>query len=289
MWPGRWPAIALQSCIDAVEGAPPDGQAEVKWNLPCAECPEQTRCLNAKRKELGGLLYDREILTKPRTSESSLFPQELFEPCLRRGESLVKFWHKPFMEEHRYGVCSAWDIAWSEKIGGDWMVKMTASVDRQTGERRILDILRVQKLTFDQQVDLIASEWGKYMDDLVVIESDAAQNVWTQHVNRNTAVPVLPHSAGGKTDLATGVPSLLIGLEQRKWIFPWTPGTWHHENMQVFLGEAEAFGWVDGKLQGVGEHDDTVMAWFHLEWGLKRLLGQQHQLVRRNVVPGRRM
>ncbi len=88
---------------------------------------------------------------------------------------------------------------------------------------------------------------------------------------RSTAVPVLAHGASGKTDFASGVPSLLLELEQEKWEFPYQRGSYHREEMDVFLGELEAFGWNDGKLQGVGEHDDTVMAWWHLSWALGRL------------------
>lgn len=272
LWPERWPAIALQACIDEVENAPPDQQAQVKWNLPCAQCPKNTACLNAKRKELGPLLYDREILTTPRSSESSLFPMELFEPLLRRQEAFVPYWHKPFSIESRYGVCSAWDIAWSEKIGGDYLVKITGVVDRETGIRKVLDINRWQRLTFPEQCMLVEAEWGKYQDDLVVIESDFAQKVWTQHLKSTTAVPVMPHSASGKKDMISGIPGLLLQLEQKKWEIPYQRGSYHHEHAEAFLAELEAFGWVDGKLEGVGEHDDTVMAWYHLAWGLDRLV-----------------
>lgn len=271
LWPERWPAIALQKCIDIVEAAPYDVRSKVRFDLPCRECPKSGACLNAKRKELGPLLYDREIMTQPRTSESSLFPREMLNPLLDRSMSLVPYWVKPFGDEERYGVCQAWDLAWSEKIGGDWLVCITAMIDRKNGLRHVLDIERWQRLTFDQQVKLIEAKWGQFQSDLVVIESDAAQKIWTQHMARNTQVPVLAHAASGKTDLASGVPALLILLEQQKWRFPYERGTYHWEEMNVFLAELEAFGWVDGKLMGVGEHDDTVMSWYHVNWGLDRL------------------
>lgn len=278
LWPERWPAIALQSCIDEVEAAAPELRSVVKWNLPCDTCPEMARCLNASRKSKGPFIYDREILTVPRSSESSLFPRELFEPGLLRGSELVPHFAKTYGIEDRFAVASAWDIAWSEKTGGDWMVKMTAVLDRESGKRRILDVLRVQKLSFAQQVQLIEAEWAKYHDDIVVIESDAAQLVWGQYVGETTAVPVVRHSAGGsdgkasKRSLSEGVPSLIMELESRRWQVPYQRGTFHHENVEVFLSEAEAFGWNDGKLEGVGEHDDTVMAWWHLSWAMNRLL-----------------
>lgn len=278
LWPDRWPAIALSACIDRVEAAPPEERSIAKWELPCDTCPEMSRCLNASRKSKGPLIYDREILTVPRSSESSLFPRELFEPGLLRGSQCVPHYLKPYGIEDRFAVASAWDIAWSEKTGGDWMVKMTALLDRESGKRRILDVLRVQKLSFQQQVRLIEAEWAKYRDDIVIVESDAAQAVWGQFVGETTAVPIVRHSAGGsdgnasKRSLSEGVPSLIMQLEARRWQVPYQVGTFHHENVEVFLSEAEAYGWNDGKLEGSGEHDDTVMAWWHLAWGIDRLL-----------------
>ena len=162
---------------------------------------------------------------------------------------------------------------------------MTGRLDRETGQRRLLDVSRWQRLTFDEQVAKIDEMWRRYMSDLVVIESDASQKVWTQHVGRNTSVPVMPHSAGGKRDFATGVPGLLILLENKKWEFPYARDGHNAENMDVFLSELEAFGWSDGKLQGVGEHDDTVMCWWHLNWGMEKMAIGGQRSYRRGAQP----
>ncbi|QOP66149.1 terminase large subunit, nuclease domain [Arthrobacter phage DanielleIgnace] len=292
LWPTRWPAIAKQECIDEVESAAPEDQALVKFELPCQDCELNAACLNAKKKELGSLMYDREILTNPRSSQSSLFPGELIEPMKDRSISLVPFWHKPFSLEHHFRTVQAWDIAWSEKIGGDYLVCMTGMIDLRNGQRTLLDIERWQGKSFDTQVKMIESKWLTYQADMVVIESDVSQVIWSQHVGRNTSVPVKAHAAGGeKQDLAVGVPSILIRFENRKWTFPYMEGTQRFEEVENFFGELEAFGWVDGKLQGIGEHDDTVMCFWHLDWGLDQFAlasgggGDEH---RRGNVPGAR-
>lgn len=290
LWPQRWPAIALQECIDEVEAAPPDLKSQVKFALPCDTCEKNTSCLNAKRKELGPLLYDREILTSPRSSESTLFPIDSWRPLLRPDQSLVPYWHKPFSLEHEYAVVQAWDIAWSEKIGGDYLVCATAYAHRPTGRRHLLEIQRWQRLTFSQQCALIETKWRQFQADLVVIETDAAQQVWAQHMSAQTPVPIMRHTAGGKTDLATGVPGLLILIQNRKIEIPYEPGSYLHEEVKNMLDEFEAFSWVDGRLEGVGEHDDTVMAFWHLMWGIDRMLltgsggTEQHH----GTVPGAR-
>jgi hypothetical protein len=83
---------------------------------------------------------------------------------------------------------------------------------------------------------------------------------------------VVPHSASEKKDLQMGVPGLLIQFQNRKWEFPYKAGSWLFEEMENFLGELEAFGWSEGKLQGVGEHDDTVMCFWHLSWAIDTML-----------------
>jgi phage terminase large subunit-like protein len=272
LWPDRWPAIAKQVCIDTVEAAPVALQSQVKWELPCADCELNTACLNAKRKEIGSLMYDREILTQPRSSESTLFPRTLIDPMLLRGEPLSTHYFKPFTFEHEYVICQAWDLAWSERTGGDFLVCMTGVIHRNSGRRRLLDIQRWQRISFDDQIKMIEDRWQWFNAEAVVIESDAAQQIWAQHVGRNTAVPVVPHTAGDKSKLATGVPGLLILFENRKWEFPFGPG-YHHEEVETFLSELEAFGWNDGKLEGVGEHDDTVMCFWHLNWLMDKMVG----------------
>jgi hypothetical protein len=269
LWPDRWPAIALPECIEKVESAPPEVQAEVKFDLPCGQCPENTRCLNAKKKELGSLMFAREIQTKPMSAESSLFGWDLMAPLLMASESCVPYWHKPLSGEGDFAVVQAWDLAWSERVGGDWLVCMTGYVHRWSGRRQLLDVQRWRRISFDDQVRLIENRWAAFKSDLVVIESDAAQQIWTQHMARNTAVPVAKHTAAGKRDLAAGVPGLLILLENRKWQVPYAQG-YHREEIDNWLAEMEAFGWNDGKLEGVGEHDDTVMAFWHLNWGMSR-------------------
>jgi hypothetical protein len=288
LWEARWPAIAKQECIDEVEAAPPQLQAPTKYNLPCPSCELSSACLNAKAKELGRLLYDREELTQPRSSESSLFPRELMEPMLDQGLSYLQAWTKPGDRRNEFAVAQAWDLAWSERVGADYLVCMTAAVDLVSGEAQLLQLERWQRLSFAEQCLLIEAKWRQYSADLVVIESDAAQSIWAQHIAATTPVPVLPHDAKGKKDFQNGVPALSISFENRKWRLPYRRGTWNYEETDNLLAELEAFGWSDGKLQGVGEHDDTVMCLWHLHWAVNHVLLRATPVrSRRGVQPGR--
>ena len=155
----------------------------------------------------------------------------------------------------------------------------------------MLDISRWQALTFRQQVELIQQEHELYSCNLSVIEEAGAQSVWTQEVQAAQTdvhdersaellkalsdIRVVGHAASDKRSLAKGVPSLILDMEREVWEIPFQEGTYHHEEAEVFLSELESFGWNDDKLEGVGEHDDTVMAWWHNSWGLDQLIGQR--------------
>lgn len=262
-----------------------------EWELPCASteaaCPDAQRCLIAKRKEVGALMFDRELLTTPRASSSSLFPLERHGPCHNPDTSLVPNFRSG---GERFAVCNGWDIAWSERTGGDWLAKITSAVDRATGKKKMLDVSRWQALTFRQQVGLIRQEHISYNCDLTVIEEAGAQSIWVQEAGHEEEldfvddrgeellgelkdIRVVGHGASDKRDFAKGVPGLILDLDAKRWEFPFLEGSYHHDEMLNFIIELEAFGWNEDRLEGVGEHDDTVMAWWHNDWGLNYLKG----------------
>lgn len=282
LWPDRWPAIAKTACIDIVESAPVDQQEQAKRELPCIDCELNTQCLNGKRKELGPLLYGREFNTEALSAEASLFPFSRFAPMLRTDLGMVPHYRKPYGLEGQLIVVSGWDVAWSETVGGDYLVRCTAVLDLRTNKRTLLDIQRYpQRMRFSQQLATIKAAHQLYQEDLVVIEGDAAQTIWKQGLEEQSDVPVLKHSAGGavpgapseKQDLRVGVPGLLIDLDAQRWIFPYNNQARGFDEMRAFLSQCGAFGWHDGKLEGIGEHDDMVMAWWHCSWGLKTASG----------------
>jgi hypothetical protein len=287
LWPNRWPAIALEICVEKVEEAPLHARAEVKRNLPCKTCPANTRCLVAKQREQGPLLYGREMLTEPRSQEASLFPRSLMAPMLDPSRGCFPHYVRPAGFERVEWVVSAWDLAWSEKIGGDYLCKITGVFNLRSGRKRVIDINRWQGLTYQQQCELIVQQHRLFNDNAVVLESDAAQVIWAQTLERTSDVPVLRHAAGDdKQSLHIGVPALLIDFANQRWSFPYLTGGLRVDEVENLLIELGAFGYNNGKLEGVGEHDDTVMSLWHLWWGLG-LAGGTMQEYRAGVTAGR--
>jgi hypothetical protein len=65
--------------------------------------------------------------------------------------------------------------------------------------------------------------------------------------------------AVNKHHLDRGVPGLRISLEHKKWRIP--RGNEHSiELTDLWIGEMGAIGWINGKVQSIGDHDDIAMA-----------------------------
>jgi len=239
--------------------------------------------LQRKRRELKSeARFAREFMCEPLSDEASLFPSHLFKGKTKGGDSVrvpyrlglpASYWEK--LGYLRYtGV----DIAMSAETGGDYMVIFTVAVDPM-GNRWIANIRREKGLPFQDQLDLIKDEYYLLRPEVILIEANQMQRVWADEIIRETDLPVkkfFTTGVGGaqpgqpwkkgatsiavnKNHIDRGVPAMRISLENGKWRIPRGDEV-AIEQTDYWIGEMGAIGWIDGKVQSVGEHDDTVMA-----------------------------
>jgi hypothetical protein len=227
------------------------------------------------KREMGSSLrFSREYLCEPISDEASLFPAYLFDaPGIKQPYMLglpASHWKQLGMETYM-GV----DLAMSTSAGADFLVCFVMAVDHN-GDRYIADIVRRKGLGFQAQIDLITQVSARYDCNLVFCEANQYQRVVSDEIVRTSDTPIKAFYTTGKrkttasrlgmsqtysankSALDQGVPNLRMLLENGKLRLPWHPDT--RPAVQNWIGEMQAFGWADGKLQGVGSHDDTVMA-----------------------------
>ena len=234
--------------------------------------------LEAKRRELRSeARFAREYLCQPLSDEASLFPSKLFEgPDVRVPYILglgADYWEKRGCMRYT-GV----DIAMSAETGGDYFVIFTVAVE-ENGTRWLANIRRGKGWSFTRQIDEIKEEYYLMRPDMVHIEANQMQRVWTDEVARTTDIPVrrfFTLGVGGrqpmnnwkkgatsvsvnKHHIDRGVPAMRMSLEHRKWRIP-RGDQRSIELTDIWIGEMGAMGWIDGKVQSVGQHDDLVMA-----------------------------
>ncbi len=217
-----------------------------------------------KREEIGSVSFTREILCEPISDELSIFPSYLFPPLFDPVLTL-----RPSLQEIRQRKWSTYmgvDIARSANVGADYFVVYTIAKDKM-GNVIICDINRSKGLQFRTQLEKISQDALNYDPGLIFIESNAMQQIYTDEMRRLTDLPVKEFItlATNKYPLDRGIPGLRILLENEKVIIP--RGDEYSRRMtDIWIEEMSMFGYIDGKLQGIGSHDDTVSGfWFACE------------------------
>lgn len=217
----------------------------------------------AGQRSLDALLFAREMQNDPVDDASSMFPTTLTGKAKRPDLQFQPVFARDVGEY----VIGGMDVAISNAVGADYTVLWVATWNRFTGRCRVLWGVRERGLEFDQQVDLLKSMVRTYGIDLVIVEENNFQKWLHQRLSKlpETAGRVLGHRTGQeKADFTDGVPSLRLVLENQLWDWP-TGDEKSAELFAIWQEEMAAYGWKDGKLMGVGQHDDTVMAWYMLD------------------------
>jgi hypothetical protein len=214
------------------------------------------------RRERDGnaLAYVQEVELRPVSDETSLFPRDLFSRHPETLNSLARL--KPARADIAAAGWSVYigvDLAISAEVGADFTVILVVGVDGH-GNRHLIDLVRGKGWSFDEQLQRIKDAHASYGADLIFIESNQMQVLFAQQLARRTDLPVRPFRTGEeKHTLRRGVPSLRPLIENGKWRFP-RGDALSVELTDVLLDELNDFGFVDGKVQGIGNHDDCVMA-----------------------------
>jgi hypothetical protein len=222
-------------------------------------------------RDVDPISFAREYQNDPRDDSGSLFPYALTQTVLDRGSDLT------FLPSYRARpgefVILGYDLAVSEEAGADYTVGWVAAYDRMAQTARILHGFRERGLTFAEQLDKLRRLCAFYPVDLGIVEDNAFQRwlLTEAHKYPETAGRLLGHRTGReKASFVDGVPSLRLRLLESFWTFP----TGDAESLRLarlWQSEMSAFGWKDGRLAGLGEHDDMVIAWWFLDRAIRTI------------------
>lgn len=218
--------------------------------------------LMREKEEIGSLVFAQEYQNEPISEETSYFRREWLEKCYNRAEIIIPGYDGPMK------VFTGWDLSVvankekAEEHDSDYTVGITIALD-EYGTRHIIDIYRERGLTPKQILDVIKTKARNYSPALITIENNLFQCLYEQELIASTDLPVSGHTTGHeKMDVFKGVPSLSVLFENGKYSLP--------------AGDARSMAMSEilaGELAGLGveSHDDTVMALWIAECGIRKL------------------
>lgn len=239
----------------------PDGVVRALW-------PElrSLKWLAARERSMSSILFKQEYMLIPASSESSLFPLSLFRS---RPETLADWLTLKPTAAHM-AARDGWlyfagvDLALSASEAGDYTVITVLGVDGYRN-MHIVEMVRVRGVAYHEQLKLITDTLAPYQHTgqlaLVMVEANQMQRVFGDEIIRTTNLPIRKfYTTGGeKHSLERGVPALRMYLENGKLRFP-RGNAESRDATDILMSEMQSFAWLKGKLQGVGQHDDTVMS-----------------------------
>jgi len=214
--------------------------------------------LEAKREEIGVIRFTREFQCEPIGDSMSLFPLYLFQGSRVECLTLTLGMAKAYWEALDVTIYMGVDFAMSASVKADFTVIWVMGLDK-LGNRWIIDIHRHKGMAYQEQLSLINTVGKKYDPALVFLEANQMQRIFGDELIRTTDLPIHKYVTGAeKNTLDKGVPSLRVLLENGKFKIP--RGDAHSvELTDIWINEMRAFTWVDGGMESVGTHDDTVM------------------------------
>lgn len=212
-----------------------------------------------KKQTQGSLVFTREVLVKPVSSDSTIFPYELIARSFRGMDDFSLINHISNAPVEIVRTVIGCDFAISAAVGADYSVFITLGIDKYDNYY-VLNVWRKKGATYKEQITVLKHLNANFRPDIIYMEDNQMQQLFVQGAEE-LGMPVEGHTTGkGKYDLLAGLPGLVILFENNKIKMP----RGNEKSVDVtdtIAMELSSISWTDkGKLEGVGEHDDIPMA-----------------------------
>ena len=212
-----------------------------------------------KKISQGIIPFTREILCRPISKETSLFPYSLLQKAFVGMEQFT-------LVENRYSfpirfkkVVLGADFAISASVGSDYTVFVTLGVD-DNNNFWLLNMWRKKGATYNEQLSVIKYLNSNFEYDIILAEDNAFQKVMVQLAQDIGLDNVIGKTTGiEKYDFKVGIPALSVLFERNKFKFP-RGNQISKDIVDQICVELSSMSFTDKGLQGVGAHDDITSA-----------------------------
>lgn len=212
-----------------------------------------------KKESQGSTIFSREILVRPISSESTIFPWAMLEKSFVGMDEFTlqkNIWSVPRKFKR---VVTGCDFAMSANVGADYTVFITLGVD-DLGNYWLLNMFRGKGLSYNEQIAQMKKIKQDFNPEIIMVETNQAQVLFAQ-MGRDANLPIVEHNTGtNKYNLQDGLPGVAVLFEQNRIRFP-RGDAYSRDITDIICMELSSITWTEkGKLEGVGSNDDCPMA-----------------------------
>ena len=243
-------AILVDDRFEAILDAAGERQALWPDRYPIAD-------LDAIRKKIGALLFEREYLNKPLADEMAIFPRSLFEPLLDEDLSYVSAYGG---QGHTF-LGADFSVPGSQD--GDYTVVFVLEFDEQRKLYTPLNFWRKRAESVGEQIKMIEYMTQAYRVTKGYLEADVFQRIYAAEFAKKTNLPLEGHRVGTqKSSYISGILGLRPLFEVGAWRFPYKTDRDKAMTDQL-VKEFSGIVQRKGKLGNEAGHDDIPLALWH--------------------------
>jgi phage terminase large subunit-like protein len=233
----------------------PDGRVlwPERWNLAG---------LLEKKDTQGSAVFTREILVRPISSESSIFPYEITKTAyvgmehFTLADNIYTFNTRVKMKKVVIGC----DFAISANVGADYTVFTVMGID-EWGNYWLIYQWREKGAGYNEMISKMKWMNSNFRPDYFYAESNGFQKVIIDLAREKGVHNIIEHTTTiNKWDIKTGLPGLAVVFENGRMKFPRGDERSKAVSDNI-LAELNGFTWdIELKMQSVASHDDAAMS-----------------------------
>lgn len=218
--------------------------------------------LLAKKISIGSLAFSREILMKPITNSTSLFPYKILKMNLVDTIKMSpnKFNFPVKLKKIAFGVDLAVSANTSESKDSDYFCVAIVGLD-YLNRVWIINLYRDRGLSYNQQIQVVKKLNDSFSPDLIMVESNQYQKVFADMLRDAGLNNVVDRATtNNKYDFSIGLPALSVLFENFRLKIPYEDDIYTRNLADIIMGEFNSMTFNNNKLQSSDQHDDSVMS-----------------------------
>lgn len=230
--------------------------------------------LKKKRVTLGPLIFSREILVRPVSDSTTIFPWYVLEKSFVGTLQVCMAPNRASFPVKMKRIAIGVDWALSSNVGADdsWFVVLG---EDDLGQIWLMWFEVLHGVRYNEQIARLRALNMAFNADVIVAETNVFQKVMAD-LAKDAGITNLVEEVTGnnKKDIYEGLPALVVYFDQFKYKFPRGDAR-SVEKTNLLCSQLNSIAFDDdkGTLESVGEHDDGCMALYFATKGIKSING----------------